>query len=74
MWLFTVGEIISETDEIVCCRIGIDFIDFAWSPRDHLKKRGWSFAAVEIFSETDEIVCCRIGIDFIDFPWSARNL
>ena len=31
--LFTASETFSETDEIVCCVIGIDLIDFAWSPR-----------------------------------------
>jgi hypothetical protein len=33
-WLFTASESFSETGEIVCCVIGIDFIDFDWSPRD----------------------------------------
>ena len=83
--MFTASETFSEADEIVCCVIGIDFIDFAWSPR-HLKKnwgcsiqekawgKEWMFTASENFFETDEIVCCHIGIDFIDFAWSLRDL
>ena len=38
--LFTAQETFFETDEILCWRIGIDFIDFAWSLRDLLKKLG----------------------------------
>jgi hypothetical protein len=39
-WSFTAQETFSKTDEILCWRIGIDFIDFAWSPRGLFKKNG----------------------------------